>query len=248
MILRPGAIALLLLIVVDLAMIAIALRLYPAFFSQPDGVFVVLEAVSVLLFYAGAVVWFGRTTGQDWKTILEWATPFGLLGGTLEALNIAIESGAPVAIHTPTVPIAFMCIVFASWGVAGFRAARSLNSIRAGVLTAVSSAAICMLIAVAAGFAIEFFAARPEPAIVLTWGEFKRSGWTDPRAFGLANTLDSAFTHLLIAPLVALILGGGASLLTQFRSSKETSTKPLRSSRSQASSMIEPDGSDRGGK
>ena len=38
-----------------------------------------------------------------------------------------------------------------------------------GVLTAVTSAAICMLLAVAAGFVIQFFAARPEPAYISTW-------------------------------------------------------------------------------
>ena len=80
-----------------------------------------------------------------------------------------------------------------------------------------------MLIGVAAGFVIEFFAARPDPAYVATWGEFKRSGWTDARAFGLANTLDSAFTHLVIAPIVALVVGGLGSLLARIAHSKEDS-------------------------
>ncbi len=63
------------------------------------------------------------------------------------------------------------------------------------------------------GFVIQFFVAPPEPGYISTWAEFKRSGWTDPSAFGVANTLDSGFTHLVIAPVVALVLGGVASLI-----------------------------------
>jgi hypothetical protein len=226
-ILRFGTIAILALIVANLAMVGVAMAQYPAFFSQPAAPIAVVESASVLVAYAVAAVWVGRTRGPDWDAILRSATLFGLLGGTVEALNIGIENAIPAAVHTPALPIAFMFTIFASWGVAGFRTARSLNSIRAGLLTAVSSAAICMLIAVTAGFVIEFFAARPEPAYISTWAEFKRSGWTDARAFGLANTLDSGFTHLVIAPVVALVFGGVASFLAQFRSSKETSTTPM---------------------
>ena len=217
------------LIVANLTMMGVAIVHYPPFFDQPGALLYVLEPATVLLAYAIAAVWVGRSKDASWAAILRRAILFGLFGGTLEALNIAIENGIPVAIHSPAVPIAFMLLVFASWGVAGFRAARSLYSVRAGVLTAVSSAAVCMLIAVCAGFLIEFFAAKPAPESIVTWGEFKRSGWTDPRAFAIANTMDSAFTHLLAAPAVALLLGTAASYLAQSSSPKEIPTAPAGS-------------------
>jgi len=68
------------------------------------------------------------------------------------------------------------------------------------------------------GFVIQLFVAPPEPGYISTWAEFKRSGWIDPSAFGVANTLDSGFTHLVIAPVVALVLGGVASLIARPRS------------------------------
>jgi hypothetical protein len=77
-----------------------------------------------------------------------------------------------------------------------------------------------MLIAVAAGFLIELFLVPPRPEYVSTWPEFKRSGWTDPHAFGVANTLDSGFTHLIIAPVVALVFGDVASLLARLTLSR----------------------------
>jgi hypothetical protein len=230
-ILQSPTIAMLALILANLTMIAVAIAQYPAFFYQPGARIVVLESTSVLVAYAAAAVWVGRRQGASWDAIRRLATLFGIFGGIAEALNIALENGIR-AIHIPALPIAFMLVIFTSWGIAGFRAARSLNSVRTGVLTAVSSAAICVLIAVAAGFVIEFFVARPEPAYISTWPEFKRSGWTDARAFGLANTLDSAFTHLLVAPGVALVFGGVASFLGQSNSSKETSAEPLHRSKS----------------
>ena len=92
-----------------------------------------------------------------------------------------------------------------------------------GLLTAIASAAVCMLIGVAGGIWLEMFIAPTNPAIVASWQEFKRSAWTDPAAFQIANTLDSAFGHLLLAPLVATIFGVigcglGRVLRTQSRS------------------------------
>ena len=209
--------SLLAIIVVILTMIFVAVRRYPALFSQPGARLLVLEPVPILGAYAVAVVWIGRIRGVEWDTRLRTAALYGLLGGILEILNIRIENGLSFAAHIPTAPVGFMLLIFASWGIAAFRTARALQSIRWGLLTAVASAGICMLIAVAAGMAIQFFLAVPEPAYVATWAEFKRSGWNDPRAFSLANTLDSAFTHLAVAPFVALVVGGVASLLGQRR-------------------------------
>jgi hypothetical protein len=216
-------IAILALVVANLMMIGLAVVQYPDFFSQPGAHVVVLESSFALVAYAVAALWVGRPRGAD-RDIIVSAALFGLLGGTVEALNIGTENGIPAAIHAPALPIAFVLTIFGSWGIAGFRTARDLNSIRAGLLAAVSSAAICMLIAVTAGFVIQLFAARPEPAYIATWDEFKRSGWTDARAFGLANILDSAFNHLIFAPIVALFVGGVASLFAHSKSSGETST------------------------
>jgi hypothetical protein len=208
------------LIVINLGMIAIGVARYPALFFQSGARTFVVEPISVLVAYAIAVVCIARTHGTYWDGILRTAIIFGLLAGTFEIINIGIENGIPFAVRGPVLQIAFMLSIFTSWGIAGFRTARSLSSIRAGLLAAVCSAGICMLIAVAAGFLIQFFLVPPKSEYVSTWSEFKRSGWTDPHAFEVANTLDSGFTHLIIAPVVALIFGGVASLLARFTLSR----------------------------
>jgi hypothetical protein len=77
-ILRSGTFAMLALIIANLAMIGVAVAQYPAFFSQPSAAIVVVESISVLVAYAIAAVWVGRTRGPDWDAILRSATLFGL--------------------------------------------------------------------------------------------------------------------------------------------------------------------------
>ena len=214
------AFALIGLIVINLGMIALGVTRYPALLLQSGARTFVAEPIGVLVAYAIAVVCIARTQGTYCDEILRTAIIFGLLGGTLEIINIGIENSLPFAVRGPALQIVFMLSVFTSWGIAGFRMACSLGSIRAGLLAGVYSAGICMLIAVAAGFLIQFFLVPPRPEYVSTWSEFKRSGWTDPHAFGIANTLDSGFTHLIIAPVVALVVAGVASLLARLTLSR----------------------------
>jgi len=211
-------------VAISLGMAAIGVARYPAFFSQHGAHTFVLKPVCALLAYAVAIVFSARRHGPYWDSILRAAMVFGSLTGTIEVINVGIENSIPFAVRGPVVPIGFMLTTFTIWGVAGFRTARSLRSTRAGLLVAVSSAGICMLIAVAAGFIVQFLLAPPEPAYVSTWAEFQRSGWTDARAFGVANTLDSGFTHLVVAPIVALFVGGLASFVGKFTS---TNVSPI---------------------
>jgi hypothetical protein len=210
------ALTLLALIATNITLAAVAVAQSPAFFSQRGAVAFAFEPICALLAYAVAVVFIARICGPYWDSILRAAIVFGLLTGSLEALNVGIENGVPSLVRGPVLAIGFMLITFVLWGTAGFRTARLLRSIRAGLLAAVLSAAFCMLIAVAAGFIVQFFLVPPEPAYVATWAEFKRSGWTSASAFAVANTLDSGFTHLVIAPIVALLFGGIGSLLARF--------------------------------
>jgi len=160
-----------------------------------------------------------RMHGANSEIVLRNAALFGTATGVIEIANIAIEQGIPFAVRGPALQITVMLLIFAVWGFAGFRISKLLCSVRSGILTSVFSAGICMLIAVAAGFAIEFFLVPPRPDYVATWGEFQRSGWTDARAFGIANALDSGSSHLVIAPIVALVFGGAASWLARFKTS-----------------------------
>jgi hypothetical protein len=214
------AFALLAVVAMDIALVAVGVAQSSAFFAQSGARAFALEPVFALLGYALAIVFLARTHSPSWDSLLRGVIVFGVMTGIIEVLNVGVENGVPFALHGPFLSTGSMLIIFTSWGIAGFRAARSQGSTRAGLLVAVCSAGICMLIAVTAGFFVQFFVSPPDPAYVSTWAEFKRSGWTDARAFAVANTLESGFTHIVVAPIVALFCGAIGSWLAQFRSSR----------------------------
>ena len=51
------------------------------------------------------------------------------------------------------------------------------------------------------------------PITVAAWEKFKRSGWSDPTAFQVVDALDSAFSQLLLTPVVAAIFGAIGSAM-----------------------------------
>lgn len=155
--------ALLALIVADLGMIAVAVARYPPLFSQPGACTFVLKPICALVAYAVAILYFARPRTTSWDTMLRTAVIFGLLTGIVEIMNMGIENGIPFSVRGPVLQIVSMLTIFTAWGIGGGRIARALNSVRAGLLTAVFSAGICMLIAVTAGFIIQFFLVPPAP-------------------------------------------------------------------------------------
>jgi hypothetical protein len=213
-------IGIMVLIATDIALSSVAVLRYPALLQQHLAWMYLLEPTAILLVYAVGTLYMAKPGSDIWISIRRNATLFGLVTGSIELINLATESLAPKFASSPFVSIGFMLLVFVLWGIAAAWSARSCKSVRAGILTAIASSGICMLIAVAGGFFVELLVSPPNPALVSTWAEFKRSGWTDPYAFGLANALDSGFTHLLIAPVVALMFGSLSSLLIRFLSAK----------------------------
>lgn len=201
------AFALLVLIAASIGMAVAAVERSPTFLAQPSARTFLAEPLLALVVYACAVVVIVMRRGAAWEVELRNAAMFGGLAGLIEVTNISIENGIPFSIKGPSFQIAAMLALFVIWGMAGARTARQIGTVRSGVLASILSAGISMLTGVTAGFALQFFIAPPQPAYVATWEEFRRSGWLDAGAFGIANTLDSGFTHLVIAPLVAIVVG-----------------------------------------
>jgi hypothetical protein len=210
---RAVAVALLVCNAVSLCAIYLGVRQYPPFWSQAGAWMYVCEPVAALLVSSGLVVWVSEMRGIWWQTVLRIAAAFGIAAAAIDLLGLIIEDGIVVHVHGPATQIAVMLTLFTLWGAAGWRAARALNSMRAGLVAAVLSAGVCMTIAVTVALIVQLFLVRPSIADVATWGEFTRSGWTNPRAFAIANTLDSGFTHFVVAPVISTIVGGIGALV-----------------------------------
>src|SRR5258708_25457342 len=96
-------------------MAAFAIARYPALFAQRSALVYVLELIGILLLYAVLTVYLVRVRGGAWNTILTNATIFGVITGTLELMNIALENAAPAAAHVPAGSLGFVAIVFLLW-------------------------------------------------------------------------------------------------------------------------------------
>jgi hypothetical protein len=215
------AFVLLIMIAASIGMAMAAVERSPGWMGHPGAATILREVWLVLAVYAGVIVVVVANRGKEWDDELRSAAIFGSIAGVVEIANIALESGIFGATGGPVLQIAGMILLFALWGVAGTRTARDLHRFRPGVIVAVMSAGVCMVIAVTAGFALELFIIPPRPDIVSTWAEFRRSGWLDAHAFSIANTLDSGFTHLWMGPGIALVVGSvGAAIGVRLSSSQ----------------------------
>ena len=201
------AFVLLVLIAVSIGMAVAAVERSPGWVAHPGAATILRETWLMLVVYAGVIVVVIANRGEEWDEELRNAALFGGIAGLIEAANVALENHESGAIRGTALPVIGMLLIFSLWGLAGARTARDLHHFRPGVIAAVMSAGVCMVIAVMAGFAMELYISPPRPDYIETWAEFQRSGWLDAHAFGIANTLDSGFTHLWMGPVIALGVG-----------------------------------------
>jgi hypothetical protein len=203
--------ALVLATILSLAMMGIRVSSYPSMLRLPGTTALVMEVVGLLLLYGAVLLWGAGSTPP--KLLLR-GTTIGLIAGSVQIIHLLLERFVSFSGRwNGVVTLAFMMTTFLLWGVTGFIGARSGQVTTTSIWLAVWSAVLTMTLAVATGFALDFFLSPTPPDSMLSWPEFQRSGWTDVRAFAIANTLDSAFSHLLIGPAVAAIVGTVGSLL-----------------------------------
>lgn len=209
------AFILVVMIAASIGMAVAAVERSPGWNSHPAAVEILRNVWLTLAIYAGAIVVVVAHRGEDWDEEMQSAAVFGSAAGLVEAVNIALESRSSASANGSGMQIFAMVVVFALWALAGGRTARDLGHFRPGLLAAVMSAGVCMVIAVTFGFALELFISPPPPSLIETWPEFYQSAWMDARAFGIGNTLNSGFTHLWMGPVIAMVVGAlGAAIGT----------------------------------
>jgi hypothetical protein len=200
--------ALLVGVTLSVTMIGSQVFLYRPLLAMPGGSTFISETTAVLLLYGMLIAWATSPNAPLQRTALLLGTYVGLLAAALQTAHLAAENfldfGKPWGGITT---LALMLATFAIWGIAGYLSARREGAIASGVVAACWSAIVTMSIVVAFGFVLEFYLVTPKPEYVATWAEFKRSGWTDVHAFTIANTLDSALSHLIVGPIAGAIFG-----------------------------------------
>lgn len=209
------AFVLVVMIAASIGMAVAAVERSPGWVLHPGAPTMLREVWLALAVYAGLIVIVVAHRGEDWDDEMQSAARFGSIAGLFEAANIVLENRIPDGTSRPVLQIAGMVVVFGLWALAGVRTSRDLRHFPPGLMAAVMSSGVCMVIAVTVGFAVELFISPPPVSYIETWPEFQQSAWMDARAFGIGNTLDSGFTHLWMGPVIAMVVGAlGAGIGT----------------------------------
>jgi hypothetical protein len=198
--------ALLLGVAVNLCLIAVRVSLYRPLLAMPGALRFIFEP-AIGLVGCGLFIHV-VTSGNSPKLLdaLRPATAWGLIGGALLVVHMALENFGRRIGENGLITLAFTVITFLLWGVAGFVAVRKTASTVLGLWGGCWSAVVSVLMAVSFGFVLMFFDV-PSLDYVATWAEFKQSGWSDVHAFAIANSLDAGFTHLLAGLVLGYIFG-----------------------------------------
>jgi len=201
-------------ILLDLALVGGLVLHHRPLLAQPGGARYVAEPVIALLLYAGLGAWATAAGDPPRRRALCLGVAVGLLTGALWLVNLTLETFTDLGDRVGLLATApFLLGAFVLWGLGGFLGAWRTRSIRLGILAAVLAALLCVLGTVTYGFLLAYTALPRLERNLAADPDYLRSGWGDVRAFAIANTFDAGFSHLLLAPLIAALVGGvGAGL------------------------------------
>jgi hypothetical protein len=200
--------AVLALLGIDAALAVAGVISYPSFLRQSGSVVYLAEPLLLLAIYAAVAVALVRSTGADRRRVLPAATVVAIAVGAIEVANISVETFAGLSGATSLATTAPLILgPFAIWSVVAGWAARATGSLRTGLLAAIWTAMLTMMIAVTYGLVLLLAVPDRLGRDLLTDPDYARSGWPDVKAFALANTFDNGFTHLLGGLLVGSVVG-----------------------------------------
>ncbi len=196
---------LLVVVACDFALIGLRVLLYTPFLQQHNALLYLVEPVALLLIYAGIAFATTTDTSPLRHVALRIGAVVGLFTGMMWIINLALETFSAATGIPVTAP--FLLGAFVLWGVAGFVTTRRTGSLALGVLAAIWSAMLCVLLAITFGFVLTYTSLPTLEQQMVGDPDFLRSHWSDLRAFAIANSFDSAFSHLLGALLISALFG-----------------------------------------
>ena len=195
----------------------IALIIFGWILTPTESLTGVLAASAILIIY-GLAAWFApQKVERISPTILSTAIRLGLIAGLIFTGEIILEY-----ILLPTDNSIFGLLEFGSvfilYFLAGAFTVYRTDSLRNGVLSAVSTALIATLIWTIVTLGVFLlFRGTPQQAVVFqaegNYIDFAQSGMTDFNTFIIEDFMGAVFFHSLLGPLVASILGGVGGII-----------------------------------
>jgi hypothetical protein len=204
---------LLAVIALDAAMIGGRVLSYRRLLAMPGVAGLLLELAILLTAHALFVIW-ATGAGGPWSAAVRTGTVFGLVAAAVESAHIAVENHAALSPRAETLSTAaFMLALCLTWAAAGYGGARAARSAAAGALTGAWSAAVGMQATLAFAFSQLYWSLPALERREVGSPDLIRRGWTDLRAFTIADIGEAGVKVLLVGPVAGAILGGSGGLL-----------------------------------
>ena len=197
-------------LLIDVGLVAARLVTHPDVFILPS--FNGTIGLVALSFSAAAIIMIGSAFSKVFSGSVRTATSLGVIGGVLMIVHMALENFGSHVGEDWRLTLAVMFTVFALWFSSGWRTFRNHSALIVGAVAGCWTALVSVILVVTLGFVGTFFD-MPSSAYVATWPEYIQSGSSDPQAFAIANTLDAATSHLIVALIFGPILGGAGWLI-----------------------------------
>jgi len=192
-------------VLLDLALIGVGLLRYPSLLEAARAS-TAIACVALLLVYGCVGICLPINASQAVTTALWQGTAVGLLIGVIFAVDITVEDFIDMGRQASTFStLGFMMLIFLLFGIAGARGTQKTRQLPLGILASLWSALVGVLIALLFGFTVNFFFTQRLEHILSS--DYISSGMSDPQAFAFFNTLDSASSHLVEAPIIAGVCG-----------------------------------------
>jgi hypothetical protein len=201
-------------LVID-AVQVIALTARGQLLGRPNGPGYTVLAIAAIGAYLVAVTALTRVTPPWLGLLRRIALRFGLITGAMWATSLIVETYAGLS-GWPSIAATGPLLIggFVLFGVSGAVGYGRTGNKRVGVLTATATSLICVTATITIGLTQTWFALDTLARNLDGSPEYLASGWHDLPAFAIANTLDAAATHTLLAPTIAAIAAALAIAIT----------------------------------
>jgi hypothetical protein len=211
--------ALLCVIAIDLALVIGRLLTSTTILAMPGSLITLGWLAASFAAATCFVIWASSSKSPAGDARLP--TAIGLVGGVMLSGHMVLENfGARIG-EDWRLTIGVMLSTFALWFGSGWWAGRRYFTSVAGALAGCWAAIVSVTLAISFGFVGMYFDV-PRSEYVATWPEYIQSGWSDPQAFAVANTIDAASSHLLTALLLGTILGGAGGFIGSLQMRRAT--------------------------
>lgn len=197
-------------IVLAFAMLLFAAWRFPE--SMAHGALFSPVGAAVALFgYCAASQWACRTSSDAVRIALASGAKVGVLLGTVAAINHSVETFSDFRAPVPAIlGVSMWGLMFFSFGGVSSATCQKVGSIGLGIVASVWSALVSAVSTVLFASAVGLVYMQRMQLVLA--GDFLASGMVDSRAFVVRNLFDGAFTHLLLAPCLAAIIGAASGL------------------------------------